>query len=122
MSILTKIERIERIHDLIKRKSTGTPETFARKLNVSESTLYHLISELKELGAPIQYCRSRESYEYGYYVNMNFGFTPVVYLNDRRHLRNIKAGTMINGCNDLALEKRLKMTLLSLYRNSKLAV
>lgn len=74
MSVINRIERIQRMHDLINYKRTGCPETFARKLGVSQSMLYLLIKELKELGAPIAYCRYRESYQYLYPVEFKMGF------------------------------------------------
>ncbi len=56
------MERYERILLLIKRKSTGTPEELARRLNISESTLYEHIRVLRERGAQIEYCPCRQSY------------------------------------------------------------
>jgi predicted DNA-binding transcriptional regulator YafY len=77
MSIINKIERIERMHKLINFKRTGSPQHFASKMGVSQSMLYLLIKEIKELGAPVVYCRYRESYEYLYPVEFKIGFdTP----------------------------------------------
>ena len=77
MSIIRKIERIERMHSMIRFKRTGSPNQFAERMGISQSMLYVLIKELKELGAPIVYCRYRESYEYLYPVEFNVGFdTP----------------------------------------------
>ena len=64
MKLHTQIERIKRVNVLIRKEATGTPLQLAEKLNVSESTVFRLISELKELGAPIIYCRHCESYKY----------------------------------------------------------
>ncbi|MFW5700683.1 MAG: ATP-binding cassette domain-containing protein [Cyclobacteriaceae bacterium] len=55
---------IERLHFLIKRKATGSPKELARKLSVSESSLYLIINNMKELGAPIAYNETRKSYIY----------------------------------------------------------
>ncbi len=74
MSLLNKIERVERMHRMIRFKRTGSPQQFANKLGVSQSMLYALLKELKELGAPIAYCRYRESYEYMYPVEFRVGF------------------------------------------------
>lgn len=77
MSVINKLERIERMHRMIRFKRTGTPESFAQKMGVSQSMIYVLIKELKQLGAPIVYCRYRESYEYLYPVEFRAGFeTP----------------------------------------------
>lgn len=75
MSIITKIERIERIHDLIEHKRTGAPDQFARKLGISKSMLYLILKELKDLGAPIVYSKYRSSFMYRYPVEFKFGFT-----------------------------------------------
>ncbi len=74
MSIISKIHRIERMHNMINFKRTGTPQSFAQKMGVSQSMLYVLINEIKELGAPVVYCRYRESYEYLYPVEFKAGF------------------------------------------------
>lgn len=74
MSLKHKIERVERMHELIRYKRTGKPDQFARKMGLSESMLYNLLKELKELGAPIAYCRYRESYEYMHPVEFRIGF------------------------------------------------
>jgi len=74
MSVLNKIERIKRMHRMISYQSTGSPQQFARKMDISQSMLYILIKELKELGAPVVYCRYRESYEYLYPVEFQMGF------------------------------------------------
>ena len=74
MSLRNNIERVERMHQMIRYKRTGTPQQFARKMGVSQSMLYLLLKELKDLGAPIGYCKSRQSYQYIRPVELKFGF------------------------------------------------
>lgn len=65
------IERMQRIDYLIRTKSTGTPKQFAKKLCISERQLYKYMKNLKELGAPIKYCKNRNTYHYdcnGYFA------------------------------------------------------
>ena len=64
MSLLKYIERLKRMDDLIRRKATDTPEAFAKRLNVSPSQLYQDLKELKELGSPIEFCHTLQSYYY----------------------------------------------------------
>jgi predicted DNA-binding transcriptional regulator YafY len=64
MSFLKYLQRLERIDYLIRRKATGTPEEFAIQMNLSRSALMEYIREMKEIGAPIVYCRQRQSYYY----------------------------------------------------------
>jgi predicted DNA-binding transcriptional regulator YafY len=56
--------RLERIDHLIRIKGTGTPAQLARRMGVGERTIYEYISMMKELGAPIRFCRERRSYYY----------------------------------------------------------
>ena len=80
---------IDRMNDLIRRSSTGTPCEFAEKLNISESTLYKYLSSLKqELGAPIAYCRYRRTYYYTKEGNIMVGF---VFLS-RMEINKLKGG------------------------------
>jgi len=73
--------------DLIKRKSTGCAEQFASKLGVSESQLFQDLKEMKELGAPIEYCHSRRSYIYENGAGLKLYFS--------KNMQNIKGGQNI---------------------------
>jgi predicted DNA-binding transcriptional regulator YafY len=64
MQIQKFISRTRRLDHLIRRKSTGSPAQLANRLGVSEATIYRYIQELKDMGAPIKYCRERQSYKY----------------------------------------------------------
>lgn len=57
-------DRLDRLHELIRRKSTGTPPCLARRLDVSLRTTFDYINILRSLGADIHYCKTRESYYY----------------------------------------------------------
>lgn len=50
---------------MISMRTTGGPEDFSGRLGVSKRTLFYYLSLLKELGAPIRYSSSIDSYEYG---------------------------------------------------------
>lgn len=56
--------RLTRIDSLIRLKNTGSPSMFSRKLDISESTLYEFLGLMKDLGAPIKWDNSRNSYVY----------------------------------------------------------
>ena len=64
MIALKYLDRIERLHLLIKRKATGTPKELANRLQVSEASVYEYIKTLKEMGAPVAYDIYRKSYVY----------------------------------------------------------
>lgn len=81
MSIKRAFNRVERMHSLISKRRTGSPGEFAQKIGVSRSTLFVIISELKQLGAPIIFSREYQSYMYEYSVHLSLGF---VFLEERR--------------------------------------
>jgi predicted DNA-binding transcriptional regulator YafY len=64
MSIIKYLNRITRIHNLIKRRSTGCACKFSEKLDLSKSSLMKNIAEMKELGFPIEFDRLRNTYYY----------------------------------------------------------
>ena len=64
MKFEEQIERLERIHKLIKRKGTGTPDQFCQKLGISKRQLFRIINLMKNLGATIDYSQSRQTYFY----------------------------------------------------------
>ncbi len=64
MSAIKYINRLKRIDRLIRLKATGTPSEFADRIGMSERNLYHHLQMLKELGAPLGYNQTRNSYVY----------------------------------------------------------
>jgi len=72
--LLQQIELIERMDQLIRFKSTGTPRNLARRLSISEASLYRLIDTLREMGAPIEFSVCSQSYVYSSEVNFMCGF------------------------------------------------
>lgn len=72
--IVEKKELMERVHLLIKRRGTGTPDELAERLQVSRATVHRIMDTMKELGAPILYNFLNQTYEYEHPVNFFFGF------------------------------------------------
>ena len=64
MSGLKYISRLERMDQLIRHEGTGNAPAFAERLGISVRQLYNLIEELKDLGMPIAYCRTRQTFYY----------------------------------------------------------
>ena len=58
------LEIFERIDDLIRLKSTGSPTELGKLLGFSRASIFEYINDMKELGAPIKYNRSVKSYYY----------------------------------------------------------
>ena len=73
MKFLEEIERLKRLDRLIRMKATGTPVQLASRLNISERTVYNEIDTLRLLGAPIEFCKARNSYCYAYPVKLQLG-------------------------------------------------
>lgn len=61
---INKLDRVKKINKLIKWQQTGNPEVFAGKLNIGRRQLYNILDDLKIMGAPIKYCRKRETFYY----------------------------------------------------------
>ncbi len=67
-------DRLLYMDHLIRTKSGGTPRQMARRLNISERTLFETIQQMKNFGAPIRYCRIRKVYYYEEEGGFTFGF------------------------------------------------
>ena len=76
MTLLQKLQQIERVDALIRRKSTGSPASLAILLDTSVRCIYDLIKLMKQMGAPIYFCQQRNSYCYGEDVVFSIGFIP----------------------------------------------
>ena len=74
--------------DLIRRKATGTPEEFGMRLGIGKTALMEDLKELKELGAEVMYCRTRQSYYYGNAFEVKIG-----HIKSKEQLK-IKGGQM----------------------------
>ena len=64
MQLIDTIERVHRIHKLIQRKATGTPEQFAEKLHLKKRQVYNILDEFKGYGANIKYNRMSGTFYY----------------------------------------------------------
>lgn len=64
MAILKHVRRLIYIDSLIKRKATGNLENFAAKNGVCKRAMTDILNEMKELGFPIKYSRTRSTYYY----------------------------------------------------------
>jgi predicted DNA-binding transcriptional regulator YafY len=58
------LDLLLRLDQFIRQKGTGSPPEFARKMGISERSLYQYLKVLKELGAPIRFSRQDRSYYY----------------------------------------------------------
>jgi predicted DNA-binding transcriptional regulator YafY len=68
------LKKINQLDHLIREQRTGTPANLGEKIGASERTVYDYLKLMKELGAPISYSRSRNSYFYQEHGAFNIGF------------------------------------------------
>ena len=64
MYVIEDLKRIHKIHKLIFSQQTGSPDEFASTLCVSRRELYYMLQELKNMGAEINYSRTRHTFCY----------------------------------------------------------
>lgn len=72
MKLLEQIQALERVDQLIRLKATGTPAELAKRLNISERTVYYLLNTFRDLGIDIRYCKERRSYCYETRITIQF--------------------------------------------------
>ena len=71
MNFENHILLLQRIHQLIRLKATGTPQVLSSKLSLSLRQTHRIISHLKCIGFPIAYCNYNQSYYYTQEVSCN---------------------------------------------------
>lgn len=69
------IGRLSSLDYYIRTRSTGTPKQLAKKLNLCERQAREYINLFRELGAPVKYDRSRNSYYYEFDGTFSFKFS-----------------------------------------------
>ncbi len=75
MAKLTRqLEILERIDQLIRLKATGRPKQLAKRLEVSEATVFRMIETMRDMNAPICYDLTRQSYIYTVTTRFKCGF------------------------------------------------
>lgn len=65
MLLFETIDRMHRLHLMIKREATGSADEFARRFNLKKRQLYYILDEFKDFGADIRFSRIKNSYYYG---------------------------------------------------------
>ena len=60
------VDLIARFHALVMSRTTGNPNTFAKKLGISRSSLYNHLEEIQSYGIEIEYSRTRQTFMYCY--------------------------------------------------------
>jgi hypothetical protein len=90
MKAIEQLERLKRINELIKTKSTGTPEILCAKLGISRRQLFKDLEMFKDMGAEIVYSKIRETYFYpnGHEMEISYSFRII----PKKEIQNINGG------------------------------
>lgn len=64
--MLSKIDTalLAYLHELIIKGRAGMPSEIAKRLGIGERTLYRYLKQLRDMGAPLSFCRRRRRYVY----------------------------------------------------------
>ena len=94
MQLFETIDRVHRIHKMIQREATGSPEEFARRFRLRRRQLYNILEEFKDYGAEIKYSRVKSTF---YYTN-DFDVFVKIDVNSlsSKEQKNIFAGSVEN--------------------------
>lgn len=82
MNFIKQMERIKKIHLLIRTEKTGSPDVFAQKLNLSRRQLYNELEIIKNLDAIIKYCKKKESFYYSEPFNLELKYALKTIIDD----------------------------------------
>ena len=90
MKTLKQLERLRKVHQLIKQEKTGTPKELAGRLDISERQLYNILEQLKEFNASLIFNRKRNTYYYDYDFDLLVNISVQVLVDDE--IKTIYAG------------------------------
>jgi transcriptional antiterminator len=88
------------MHALISSQKTGTPETFAKQLELSRRQMYNELELLKNLNAKIKYCKKKQTFYYGAKFDFSFNYSLVA-VTDEDAIK-ISGGCSFNQINTVA--------------------
>ena len=80
MNFIKQMERIKKIHHLIRTEKTGNPGIFKRKLQLSRRQLYSELETIKNLDVPIK-CGNKEEvfyYDDPLYLELKYALNAIV--------------------------------------------
>lgn len=74
MDLFKIIELLKTFDYYVHSQTTGRPKEFAKKLRISESSFYHMLKEVKQMGGKVEYNYKLKSYCYKDGSRFYFGF------------------------------------------------
>ncbi len=94
MNKIKTLENLQKMHLLIDSECTGRPLNLARRMNLSERSIYNLLDLLKDFDAPIEYSRSRKTYYYTRPFSIDFKISLSVTSNNE--VTELYSGTYLS--------------------------
>jgi len=82
MNTIKSLERLQQLHSLIDTECTGPPLEIARKMEISERSVYNLLDYLRDYSALIGYDRGRKTYYYKNQFNLELTISFSVMSNN----------------------------------------
>ena len=64
MHRIKELEKLHKLHLLIKNECTGSPKLIAKQMQISNRTVHRLLEKLRDYGAEICFDRKRNTYHY----------------------------------------------------------
>jgi len=104
MTFRERLQKLDRLHHLIRRKGTGNAEELSERLNVCPRTVYKLLNDLRHLGASISYNQERSSY--CYMQETEFHFTPLINSPSGKEIKGGKNMNYFFHCTYAAVDGR----------------
>jgi DNA-binding Lrp family transcriptional regulator len=85
--IVTQLKKFDYLHSLLRRGRTGCAEELAKRVGISRRAVFIDLEELRELGIPVEYNKTTDSYEFKGDVKFLFEVTV-----DGEKIVHIKGG------------------------------
>lgn len=82
MNKIKTLENLQKLHLLIESECTGPPQSLARRMGLSERSVYNLLEVLKDFNAPVEYSRRRKTYYYSNHFKLDFRISLLVTNNN----------------------------------------
>jgi predicted DNA-binding transcriptional regulator YafY len=92
MSIKKYFTLLQTLDYYIRRKATGSPNQFAKRIGVSRRSILRMLKDLKELNIPIKFSKNRSSYYYTEEGNIKKELFERTKPLTREELKEIKGG------------------------------
>lgn len=84
MNTIKQIQKMLRLHELIKQECTGTPRAMSDKLGIPERTIFWYLEELRDMGAQISFDKIRKTYFYDNEFDIDFKLSININLNNKK--------------------------------------